>query len=123
MIMSQSLVAKQYATAYINVYLDMLTVDDVEQMRKVVYFFKRHPNMMTLIEIYSYQDVKHVKALLALLEKFSIAQVLQKLIEVLYQNKQIGYFPDMLQDICCLYNKRKKMLELEIRTAHELDHA
>ena len=78
MIMSQSLVAKQYAVAYINLYQDKLTLEDVEQMRKVVYFFKKYPNMMTLIEIYGYQDIKYIQVLLTFLEKFKIAQVLQK---------------------------------------------
>lgn len=120
MVYSQSLVAKQYAKAYLIEYGDILTSTDIDNMKSAIYFFRRHHNFMSLVSLMTkLHEKKHVM-IDEIFSHFSLHDSLQKLVKVLLRHKRLLYFAQVLQDICCLFEIRSGSLEVTIQTATSL---
>ena len=117
---SQSLVAKQYAKAYIREYIQELSLADIENMKSAVSFFRRHHNFMSLISVIAKMQDKKQDLIDEIFSHFSLHQTLKKLVEVLIRHKRLLYFAQVLQDICCLYGTFHGILEVTIQSATPL---
>lgn len=120
MIMSQSAIAKRFATAYVNVYKDDLSESVIEQMKKVVVFLKHNRDFMLLLCEGVVDKDEKLATLNQLLKHFDLPKSMQKLMEVLIKHKQLCELLDVLQDVCCLYHDNHDMLDVTIKTAHKL---
>jgi F-type H+-transporting ATPase subunit delta len=120
-IYTQSVVSKKYAQAFLNVYQDQLTLDQIQNFKIVIEFCRQHHNFLSIIS----QLVGRQKCFEALLdemhEHFALPESIKKLIQILIKNKKISIFAQVLQDIYCLYMLRKNIVELTIKTAIPLD--
>lgn len=123
MIISQKLIAKKYAKAYLNKYQDIFTQDDLDRICKAAYFLKNHTNFMLLLCAVGVDKSETTEMLDKFCNHFEFTASLQKLVDVLKERKHISFLREVLQDICALYKKRKNILELKIITANELDDA
>ena len=120
MIYSQSLVAKQYAKAYLIEFEDLLTSTDIDNMKSAIRFFRRHHNFMSLVSLMTkLHERKHVM-IDEIFSHFSLHDSLKKLVEILLRHKRLLYFAQVLQDICSLWQMRSGTLEVTIRTATPL---
>ena len=79
---SQSLVAKQYAKAFVMEYGDSLTLVDVEHMKLAISFFRRHHNFMSLISVVAKMHDKKHAMIDEIFSHFSLPQSLKKLVRV-----------------------------------------
>lgn len=118
---SQSLVAKQYAKAYYLEFGDQLKFEDIERIKSVIVFFRKHHNFMSLVSLLLDPDKSSNVVLDELFEQFMIPQTLKKLISVLILHKRLVFFSQVLQDICCLYFLKNNILEVTISTAAPLE--
>ncbi len=114
---SQSVITKAYAKAYLNNYGSVLSVHDIECMKKAVLFFREHHNFMSLVNVLISGSDQKQTIVQELFEHFSLHKSLYRLISVLKTHKKLILFGQTLQDICCLYGIRNNILEVTIFTA------
>lgn len=113
---SQSIVAKQYAKAYLREYGHQLMVQDIDHLKSAIRFFRHHHNFMSLVNlIINAHNADHV-LIKELFEQFSLPLTLKKLIKVLIRHKQLIIFAQVLQDICCLYQQQNNVLDVTVYT-------
>jgi ATP synthase F1 delta subunit len=118
---SQTPIAKKYATAYLNVYQNALTKNDIDAIFAAFSFFKNNHNFMHLISIVNVEKGEMMKVFETLERYFLLPKSLYQLMALLVKHKRIYYVKDVFQDICALYKLRNNILELEIKTAHSID--
>ena len=117
---SQSIIAKQYAKAYMAEFSSQLQLKDIDNVKLVILFFRRHHNFMSLVSLLVQPNQSNSIVVDELFQHFSLPQNLKKLINVLVLHKRLTSFSQVLQDICCLYFQANNMLELAIVTAVSL---
>lgn len=118
---SQSLVAKQYAKAYFAEFGHQLKYNDIERIKAVITFFRKHHNFMSLVSLIQASNNNSNLVIEELFELFLLPFTLKKLINLLILHKQLVIFSQVLQDICCLYFLKNKTLEVTITAAIELE--
>ncbi|OGB86093.1 ATP synthase F1 subunit delta [candidate division TM6 bacterium RIFCSPHIGHO2_12_FULL_38_8] len=119
---SQSLIAKQYAKAYFQEFGKQLTLDDVEHIKVVLNFFRRHHNFMSLVSLLLEPNKSSNVVIEELFEHFSLPIRLKKLIGILILHKRLIIFAQVLQDICCLYFLANNILEVTITSVEPLEN-
>lgn len=118
---SQSIVAKQYAKAYVAEFGSVLTLDDMTSIKSAIRFFRLHNNFMSLVNILVVDQSSTQNIIPDLLNHFKLHLSFKKLINVLIKHKRLLFFPQVLQDICCLYFVKNNILEVTIFTADVLE--
>lgn len=118
---SQSLVAKQYATAYIAEFFDTLHMRDIDAMKMAVSFCRKYSTFMSLVSVLTVKEATHHSIMDEMVEHFSLPESLKKLIDLMTRHKRLSLFAAVLRDICCLYFDKNNMLEVTITTATDLD--
>ena len=117
---SQSLIAKQYAKAYLAQYGTTLTLDDFEHIKKAILFFRDHHNFMSLTSVLVEQHAAQHPLIKEVFEHFSLPESLKKIVPLLIRHKHLTLFAQVLQDICCLYLLQNNILEVTVHTAAPL---
>lgn len=118
---SQSLVAKQYAKAYLAEYESQLNLADIEHIKLVLKFFRKHHNFMSLVsELIDDAGSDHI-LIQELFDHFSLPVTLKKLVDVLIRHKRLIFFAQVLQDIGCLYLLQHNILEVTVSSAAPLE--
>lgn len=120
---SQSVPAKRYARAYVQEYGDILTLQDIEQMKLVMSFCRNHHNFMSLVSLLASKQVQRHELINDMFEHFSLPETLKKLADLLVARKKLTLFAAVLQDICCLYLHEHNLLDVTIYSATELTQA
>lgn len=120
---SQSLVAKQYAKAYIAQNGASLSMQDIEHIKLAIAFFRKNHNFMSLASLLVETEGSNHVLIKELFEHFSLHQTLKKMVDVLLHRKHLVLFAQVLQDICCLYVLKNNILEVTVRSAAPLDSA
>lgn len=120
---SQSLVARQYAKAYLAENGSKLTLNDFEHMKSAIGFFRTHHNFMSLVSVLVQSDQIEHPLIKELFEHFSLHPTLKNLIFTLIRHKKLMLFAQVLQDICCLYLLQNNILEVTVQTVCPLPQA
>jgi len=118
---SQKPIAKKYAKAYLNVYQETITSEDLDNICSARSFLKQRNNFILLLCSVGVNRDETTQMLDKFCKHFNFKESLYKLVDVLKRHKHLVYLLEVLQDICALYKGRKKILELLIKTTVELD--
>lgn len=121
MVASQSLLAKKYAKAYLNVFSEDIAVEDIKAVEKFALFLKKSRSAMFLICSVNILHEQKVKVLSKLFEHFNVDRILQKLIVVMLKRNDLCLLPQVLQDVYCLYKDQHDIIDLNIISAELLD--
>jgi len=113
-----AIVAKRYAQAFINIFLDTLSLQDYDNMQiaaasinKQVLFFLRLPAL-------DYSVKKN--ALSTLSKQFKLPSSVQRLLYVLLHDSRAFLICDVLRCVCLLYRQYKHISEFAIISSHPL---
>ncbi len=118
---SQSIIAKQYAKAYIAEFGLVLQLNDMTQIKSAIHFFKRHSNFIPLVNILVMDQSSTQNIIQDMVNHFRLHESVQKLIHVLIKHKRLLFFAQVLQDVYCLYFLKNNILEVTVITAEVLD--
>lgn len=121
MIISQSLVAKKYAKAYLNIYEKSLNLSDVQAIGQFALFLKKHKNIMLLVCSAGVTADEKLAIVSKLLDHCKVTAVLKKLVDLLLAKNELCLLDKILQDISCLYKKRNNIIDLAVMSAQELE--
>jgi ATP synthase F1 delta subunit len=120
-IYTQSVVSKKYAQAFLNVYQDSLTLDQIQKFKLVIDFCRHHHNFLSIIGQLVGRQKGFDQLLDEMHEHFELPQSVKKLLEILIKRKKISIFAQVLQDIYCLYMLNNNIVELKIKSAIPLE--
>lgn len=121
MIISQVSVAKKYALAYLRLYGQQLTKEDVNNLYRVFLFFKSNHESMHLVYIISMRPCEMGCIFEKLIDFFSLPESIKQVMALLAKHKKLYYLKDVLLDIYCLYKQQHNIVQLQITAAAPLD--
>ena len=113
-------VARNYAIAFLNSFIDDISLDDFQAIRVVVRFLKDHKKMLSTLNIPGLSVEAKVRALHQVLESLSAPESLKRLMVVLVEHKRTALIPDVVAHIVSLYKRRKKIVFFTITSSHQL---
>ncbi len=121
MIYTQLSISKKYAQAFLNVYQDSLTIEQIQKFKQVIIFCRHHHNFLSVIGQLVGRQKGFDQLLDEMYEHFDLPQSIKKLLELLIKRKKVSIFAQILQDIYCLYLLKNNIVELTIKTAMPLE--
>lgn len=116
-----SVASKKYAKAFLQEFHDSLTIDQVQNFKTVIKFFKQHSDFLSIVSVLASRYPESCTLLEELKNHFGLPASVEKLIQVLIAHKKLHIFSEVLQDIYCLYMLKNNILEVTIATAAALE--
>jgi len=117
------ILAKKYATAFLNVFERDVSLQDISHVCAAGDFLTRNRTLLYFLAWPALSvDVK-IKALQDVLEKFRLAYSFEKLVALLAADRRLHIIDAVFSHICLLYMTRKKIANVAITSSHQLSPA
>lgn len=113
-------VARNYAIAFLNSFIDDISLDDFQAIRAFLRFLKEHKKMLSMLNVPGLSAETKVHALQKILEGLSAPESLTRLMVVLVEHKRTFLIRDVVAHIVSLYKRRKKIALFTITSSHRL---
>ncbi len=113
-----AIVAKRYAQAFINVFLDTLSLQDYDNMQMAAVGINKQVLLFLRVPALDYAVKKDALAMLS--KRFSLPSSVQKLLQVLLHDNRAFLVCDVLRYVCLLYRQYKHIAEFAIMSSHPL---
>ncbi len=122
MIVAQSVVAKKYAQAFLNVFDKQITYEDFTHFCSAAEFFTHHKQLLFFLSWPVINAELKVKALKEALKVFKLDKpCYHQLIDLLAAHKRTFLIMEVLKQLCAQYKIRHNIMTFSIRSSHELD--
>jgi len=118
---NKKIVAQKYAKAFVNIYLDQISIDNFTNIKKLEAFFNTHKKFTYFLSIPNIKIVQKEKLLQELFEKFNLETLLSPLVHILAAQKRLFLIDIILKNIRLLYKKRNNIMMFNITSSHQLD--
>jgi len=119
---NKEIIARKYANAFLNLYVDEISEENFNAIKKLEIFFENHKKAIYFLSLPNINDKEKEKLLSELFEKFGINTLLKPLIKLLFNHKRIFLIHQVLRDIRLLYKERKNIMRFTITSSHQLDN-
>jgi ATP synthase F1 delta subunit len=114
--------ASKYANAFLNLYIDKISIDDFHNIENANKFFSDNKKEVFLFLKLSAISVEaEQKSLNKLFEKLNLIEQFNDLSRLLIAHKRAILLKDVFEKICDFYQHRRKIEIFEIRCPHALD--
>jgi len=113
-----AIVAKRYAQAFINIFLDTLSLQDYDNMQRASTSINKQVLFFLRLSALDYSVKKN--ALYTLSKRFKLPLSVQNLLHVLLRDNRAFLICDVLRYVCSLYRRYKHILEFAIISSHPL---
>ena len=113
-------VSRNYAVAFLNAFIDEISIDDFLAIRELVVFWQDNRKALYQLSMPGLAFDKKMDAIDELLKKLSAPSSLKELFALLIRQKRELLVPDVLENVCSLYMSRKNILFFQISSAHQL---
>jgi F0F1-type ATP synthase delta subunit len=108
---SENLLAKKYATAFLNLYLDTISLDDYYTLKTAADFFKENYKFFFLLSTPTISISEKQNCLDSLVKQLSIPHSLTKLIELVLKHQRLFLLPAIFKQLVLGYAQRKKIAQ------------
>lgn len=113
-------VSRNYAVAFLNAFIDEISIDDFLVLRDLFVFWQDNRKALYQLSMPGLAFEKKMDAIDELLKRLSAPASLKELFALLIRQKRELLIPEVLENICVLYMRRKNILFFEISSAHQL---
>jgi len=113
-------VARNYALAFLNSFLDELSIDDFLKIRNVLSFWEEQKKILHFLDLPGFDNTKKCDLIEEILTQLSAPPPLKELMFLLVRHKRVAYIRDVLKKTCALYKQRKNVEFFSVSSAHEL---
>ncbi len=120
MTQQRSLIAKRYAQAFLNVFIDSIALDDFHNICAAEQFLMQHKQALFLLKLPFINPAKKKEILNELCQKFRLIDKFKELVELLVHDKRSFLLPDVLYYVSKLYQQRKGIMSFTIISSHRL---
>lgn len=115
-----AVISRNYAIAFLNAFIDEISIDDFMALRDMLAFWEDNRKILYQLSMPGLLFEKKINAIDGFLKKLSAPASLKELFALLIRQKRELLIPDVLENICFLYMRRKDILFFEITSAHQL---
>lgn len=117
----EALIAKKYAKAFLNLFIDEISLKDYQRIVALRQFLKDRREVLTFLGLTQLEPLKKCAAFDFLIDKFKLPVSLKRLITILVEDKREYLFPTVLYYIELIYRQRKKILAFMVKSSASLD--
>ncbi|MFC1842740.1 ATP synthase F1 subunit delta [Candidatus Dependentiae bacterium] len=117
---NKKIITRKYAKAFLNLYLEKISVDLFNNIKKLEKFFDAHKTAVYFLSIPSIKRKTKEKILNELFEKFGLKNLFEPLIRVLATDKRLFLIDEIAKNIRLLYKERKNIMMFNITSSHQL---
>ncbi|HZW61698.1 MAG TPA: ATP synthase F1 subunit delta [Candidatus Babeliales bacterium] len=118
---TQEIVARRYAKAFINVFGNTMTIDELHAIKAFEQFVNEHKRLLVFFMLSQIDDATKQQQLDAMLDSFKLKKLFHPLSQLLLKSKRVFLLPRILKQIAVLYKQAKKIIECTITSSHELN--
>jgi ATP synthase F1 delta subunit len=115
------IIARKYAQAFLNLYMDSITPAMYTQLIDMQTFLDKHRDALIYFRLPHIAVEAKIRLLDELGEKFKPSEPVKKLFEILIRHNRAQLLPVVLSKICECYRRRKNIVLFDIESSHELD--
>lgn len=116
-----TILARKYAQAFLNVYIDQITPQSYSNLLDFRAYLHDHRDALIYFSFPHIALEEKLTLFDELGEKIKPSEPVKKLFETLIRHDRIMLAPDILIKICDLYRERKNILLFSIESSYELD--
>ncbi len=114
------IVARKYAQACINVFLEHISLDDFYNIVAAQKYIKARKRILFFLRLSVIQDSIKKQVLYTICEKFKLGKPIQKLVNLLIDDKRSFLFEQVLSALIELYKKKQHIYAFKFIGAYEL---
>jgi len=119
---NKNIIAQKYAKAFLNLYEDQVSIQDLNGIRKLEFFFQNHKKVIYFLSIPNILPETKEKLLGELFKEFNLDVLLKPLIHLLSGSKRLFLIDDILKHIKLLYKEQKNIMAFNISSSHEISN-
>lgn len=114
------LVARNYAIAFLNAFIEEISFDDFLAIRRLQAFWEEHKRSFYCLNFPGLTCDRKMTAVEELLRECSAPTVLKEIFALLIRHRREKLISLVLENVCSLYMERKDILLFHITSSHEL---
>jgi len=117
---NKDIIARKYAKAFLNLYEDQISLEDLDNIRKLEHFFASHKKVIFFLSVPNIQTITKEKLLDELFQRFNLKTLLNPLVHLLSNSKRLFLIDNILTHIKLIYKKRNDITRFTITSSHEM---
>ena len=114
-------VARKYASAFLNLHMDKITLDDYYSILKTIKFLEENIGILFFLNVPSIEMDFKFKVVEQLFKKFKLNKEFNDLVKLLIKQKRPEIFKIVLLKICEIYRTKKNIESFVISSSSELN--
>lgn len=118
---NKKIISLKYAKAFINLYLDTISLDSFNNIKKLEKFFDTRKKAIYFLSVPNIKTETKCKLLAEIFEKFELEKILAPLIKILATHKRLFLIDEILKNIRLLYKENKNIMIFEITSSHQIN--
>ena len=120
---SCDVIAKKYAVAFLNLYIDQVTDQSLKKIFGLEKFLKQHKQFYVYLGIPTISTFIKQKALNRVAQTLELSKPIKKLMFVLLEHGRIEILDVVLNQIAICFRQRKNIASFRVTTSHFLSEA
>ena len=116
----QTALAKKYAKAFLNVFMDALSWDDIQVINKAQQFLVKNKRITYMLKMPVIDKMIKRQGLAIVCARFALPASIEQLIDLLLEHKRSFLFGTVLRSIVKLYKQRARIMVCIMSSSHEL---
>ena len=113
------ILSRKYATAFLNLFIDKLSVTDYDTIVRAAVFLKEEPRLVSYFKLPRVDAVKK-KVIDRLFKEFKLPLILKKLTDLLMRDQRLFLLPQVLKSMEQLYRQRKGIMAFKVSSSYTL---
>ncbi len=113
-------IARKYACAFINVFVDTLTMHDHDGIEAAEQFLRLHKRVLFFLTLPGLERAVKERALEIFADRFELSPSVRTLFSLLMKHNRLFLIPDILCYIIELFKEHKGIISFAINSSHEL---
>ncbi len=114
------LLCRRYATAFLNLYHDQISLDDCFAIQESIPKLKAHQGWSAFFELPNVSSETRNEMITLLLKNLSLSSVLSPLVKLLDNHKRIWLLPEVLAVLRSIFFERNQLLFFQIKSCPQL---
>jgi F-type H+-transporting ATPase subunit delta len=118
----QIVIARRYAHAFLNVFIESLSNNDLTNIEQAIDFFTKHKQLIALLKVPHIDTQQKSDALeYILLKIYHLPESFKKLVSLLVSQKRAYYILEVLIQLNEYYQIYKNIEYFQIKSSHQLE--
>lgn len=113
--------AQKYAIAFLDLFIDSITLDQINALEKAISYFKENYHYLVLLSIPIVPEEVKQTALKKIFQQYDISDIVDRLIDVILKDHQLLLIADIIEQIVRSYYEKKGIVVFTVESTYRLD--